>query len=57
MDEALLLSRSGLGPLLDELALPMRLSNGAGAGRGGWCRLLDPLNGCASRAVRALAAL
>lgn len=36
--EALLLSRSGLGPLLDELALPMRLSNGAWAGRGGWCR-------------------
>lgn len=33
--EALLLSRSGLGPLLDELALPMRLSNGARAGRGG----------------------
>lgn len=45
--EALLLSRSGLGPLLDELALPMRLSNGARAGRGGWCRLLGPLNGCA----------
>lgn len=45
--EALFWSRSGLGPLLDELALPMRLSNGARAGRGGWCRLLDPLNGCA----------
>lgn len=51
--EALLLSRSGLGPLLDELALPMRLSNGARAGQGGWCRLLDPLNGCASHAVMA----
>lgn len=34
MVEALLLSRSGLGPLLDELA-PMRVwSNGAWAGRG-----------------------
>lgn len=37
MVEALLLSRSGLGPLLDELA-PMRVwPNGAWAGRGEGC--------------------